>query len=62
MPLFAASSPSLAARSFRKHLPFFGKYKPLPLAHADGLLGVLFGVATEFVPCNLLYRAAIQQP
>jgi hypothetical protein len=32
------------------------------LARAGGLLGALFGVATEFVPGKLLYKAEIQHP
>ena len=32
------------------------------LARAGGLLGVLFGIATEFIPGKLIYRAEIQHP
>jgi hypothetical protein len=42
-------------------LTFFGKYEPLPLAHAGGLLGALFGIATKFAPGKLLYKREIQR-
>jgi hypothetical protein len=42
-------------------IPFFGKCEPLRLAPADGLLGALFGIATEFAPRKLLYKGEIQQ-
>jgi hypothetical protein len=32
------------------------------LARAGGLLGALFGIATEFVPGKLLYKGEIQHP
>jgi hypothetical protein len=32
------------------------------LARAGGLLGALFGVATEFIPGKLLYKAEVQHP
>ena len=41
--------------------PVFGKYEPLLLAPADGILGALFGIATEFAPGKLLHKSAIQR-
>jgi hypothetical protein len=32
------------------------------LARAGGVLGALFGIATEFVPGKLLYKSEIQRP